>query len=192
MKKEYLIEPFNGKAIGVKKDQKVTVIDVKGKQVADFFAECNGKPEEFLSPAVTLDCNESLRIDVGSYLYSNLYRPMFKVVADDVGKHDLLFPCCRQEMYDFFYQNGKGHPNCFDNINQGLNEKRLIINPVNLFMNTEIDKKGKIIIHEPISHAGDKIVFSALMDLKLCVASWSVSEAATNGGSNSAIKVTVE
>jgi len=36
MKKEYLIEPFNGKAIGVKKDQKVTVIDVKGKQVADF------------------------------------------------------------------------------------------------------------------------------------------------------------
>lgn len=70
--------------------------------------------------------------------------------------------------------NGKEHPNCFDNINQGLNEKRLII------------------IHEPISHAGDKIVFSALMDLKLCVASCSVSEAATNGGSNSALKVTVE
>ena len=37
--------------------------------------------------------------------------------SDDVGTHDLLFPSCRPEMYEFFYQNGDEHPNCFDNIN---------------------------------------------------------------------------
>ena len=42
---------------------------------------------------------------------------MFRILSDDVGTHDLLFPFCRPKMYEFFYQNGDGHPNCFDNIN---------------------------------------------------------------------------
>ncbi len=42
---------------------------------------------------------------------------MFRILSDDVGTHDLLFPSCRPEMYEFFYQNGDGRPNCFDNIN---------------------------------------------------------------------------
>lgn len=74
-------------------------------------AEDNG---EFLSPAVTLDCHESLKLNAGAAFYTNLYRPMFRILS---GTHDLLFPSCRPEMYEFFYQNGDGHPNCFDNIN---------------------------------------------------------------------------
>ena len=67
--------------------------------------------EEFLSPAVTLDCHASLKLNVGDALYTNRYRPMFRIISDDVGAYDLLFPCCRPEMYDFFYRNGDGHPN---------------------------------------------------------------------------------
>ena len=33
---------------------------------------------------------------------------MFQIVEDEVGMHDLLHPCCRPEMYDFFYQDVKG------------------------------------------------------------------------------------
>ena len=128
---EYLISACSGKRIDVEAGQCITVTDLEGGQVVDFFVEVEGDPSEFLSPGVTIDCNESLRLRVGDTLYTNLYRPMLKMIEDDVGEHDLLHPCCRAEMYDFFYRNGDGHPNCLDNINGALNEHRPIITPVN-------------------------------------------------------------
>ena len=64
MRRNFLIEPCCGKAIDVKKGQTVTVIDVEGGQVADFFAEAADNTEEFLSTGVTVDCNESLALHV--------------------------------------------------------------------------------------------------------------------------------
>lgn len=127
---EYIISACSGKRIDVKRGQRITVMDIEGGLVADFFAVSVLSSEEFLSPAVTLACHESLKLNVGDELYTNLYHPMFRILSDDVGVHDLLFPSCRPEMYNFFYQNGGGHPNCFDNINGVLGEHRLIINPV--------------------------------------------------------------
>lgn len=189
--KSNLIAPCEGISLDVRAMQTIAVIDVEGGQVADFFAERAGLPDEFLSTAVTIDCNESLRLDVGSIIYTNLYRPMFKVLLDEVGTHDLLFPCCRPEMYDFFFQNGEGHPNCFDNINRSLGEHRPIIQPVNLFMNTAISESGKITIYPPRSKAGDKIVLQALMDVRLGIAACSVSEGECNARQCSSIKVIV-
>ncbi len=191
MKTEYLINACSGKSIDILQGQNITVIDVEGGQVADFFAECAGQPDEFLSSAVTIDCNESLRLNVGDYIYTNLYRPMFKIVYDEVGEHDLLFPCCRPEMYDFFYQNGTGHPNCYDNINQALYEHRPIIQPVNLFMFTKVDGNGKITINPPLSKAGSKVILQAMMDVRVGIAACSVSEGEYNDRKCSSIKVIV-
>ena len=91
----------------------IAIIDVEGGQAADFFAVRKGKEDEYLSPSVTIDCNGSLRIGVGTILYSNQYRPMLEVIEviyDDVEKHDLLFPSCSRKMYDFFYRNGAEQP----------------------------------------------------------------------------------
>jgi len=189
---EYLIPACSGKRIDVKKGQRITVTDVNGGQVADFFAVSAADSDEFLSPSVTLDCHESLKLNVGDEIYTNHYRPMFRILSDDVGTHDLLFPSCRLEMYDFFYQNGSGHPNCYDNINGALGEQRPIINPVNLFMNTTVDASGKITIHPPISKADDKIVLEALMDVHVGIAACSVSECDTNNGKCTPILVCVE
>ena len=83
MKEEYLIQACTGKRVDVFKGQTITVIDVSGGQVADFFAESLDNAEEFLSTGVTMDCNESLRLKVGDFIYSNLYRPMFQIVEDE-------------------------------------------------------------------------------------------------------------
>lgn len=189
---EYWIPACSGKRIEVRNGQKITVVDVDGGQVVDFFAEVTGEAREFLSTGVTIDCNESLRLRVGDTIYTNLYRPMLKVLQDDVGEHDLLHPCCRPEMYDFFYHNGDGHPNCLDNINGALGEKRAIITPVNLFMHTRIHPDGRISVEAPLSRAGDKIVLEALMDVTLSVAACSVSESQCNSGRCSPVKVMVE
>ena len=189
---EYTVPACSGKRIEVKRGQTITVIDVEGGQVVDFFAEVAGDQTEFLSPGVTIDCNESLRLSIGDTIYTNRYRPMLKVIADDVGEHDLIHPCCRPEMYDFFYHNGEGHPNCLDNINGALNESRPIITPINLFMYTRIQKDGSISVEAPISKPGDRVVLAALMDLTLGVAACSVSESKCNSGRCTSVKIRVE
>lgn len=115
-----------------------------------------------MSPGVTIDCNESLRLNIGDIIYSNKYTPMFKVIYDDVIEHDLIHPCCRPEMYDFFYHNGTNHPNCLNNINGVLETKHLIIRPINLFMNTKINTDGSIEVCPLLSKANDKIVLEVL------------------------------
>ena len=189
---EYLIPACTGKKIEVKRGQTITVVDIDGGQVVDFFAEVTKDESEFLSVGVTIDVNESLRLNDGDTVYTNKYRPMMQVVFDDVGEHDLIHPCCRPEMFDFFYHNGKGHPNCLDNINGALKENRPIITPLNLFMNTKIGENGKISVEKPLSKAGDKIVFKALMDITLGVAACSVSESKCNSGKCSAIKIVID
>lgn len=85
MMKKYIIEPQGGIRIEAQKGQSITIKDIEGSQVADFFAEIKGTHNEYLSPSVTLDCNESLHIGVGTILYSNLYRPVFEVLYDGCG-----------------------------------------------------------------------------------------------------------
>lgn len=192
MKEEFFIKACSGRAIDVKKGQWITVTDLEGGQVVDFFAECALDPGEFLSPGVTIDVNESLKLHVGDSIYSNLYRPLLKILADDVGEHDLLHPCCRREMYDFFYRNGEGHPNCLDHINACLKESRPIIHPINLFMHTEICTDGRIAVRRPLSAAGDRIVLRAETDLRLGIAACSVSESECNGGKCSPVAVLIQ
>lgn len=196
MRSEFVIEGKRGESFEVKKGDYITIIDLEGKQVVDFFAVNLNTHNEFLSTGVTIDCNDSLKVKKGDTIYSNLYRPMFKIVEDDVQEHDLLHPCCRPEMYEFFYKNGFGHRNCLDNINEGLNKyeipKHNIIHPFNIFMYTIIKPDGKISVEEPISKAGDKIKLFAKMDVIICVASCSVSESKCNAGRCTPIKVIID
>ena len=189
---KHIINPCSGIKIEVNRGQNITIVDVAGGQVADFFAEIKGTHDEYISPAVTLDCNESICVGVGTVLYSNLYRPMFEVLCDDVEKHDLLFPSCSKAMYDFFYQNGANHPNCLDNINQAMGTNRNIIQPINFFMNVHIEPSGKIVIEQPLSKAGDKVVLRALEDCVIGISGCSVSECDTNSGVCTPIAVFVD
>ena len=191
VQKEYLIPACSGMKLDVKAGQSMTVIDIEGGQVVDFFAEVAGDEQEFLSTGVTIDCNESLKLHIGDIVYTNRYRPMLKVLSDDVGEHDLLHPCCRPEMYNFFYKNGDGHSNCLDHINGALGERRPMITPVNLFMHTTIHPNGSISVEEPLSKAGDQVTLQALLDITVGVAACSVSESKCNAGKCSPIKIVV-
>ena len=190
--RKFVINPCSGIEIDAEKGEYITVIDIDGGQVVDFFAEIKGSEDEFLSTGVTIDCNESLRLTVGDVIYTNKYNPMFTVVCDDVREHDLIHPCCRPEMFEFFYHNGNGHSNCLDNINGALGKKRPIIHPVNLFMYTKIESDGKIAVLPPKSKAGDKIILRAEADVRLGVAACSVSESSCNSGKCTAIKIVVD
>ncbi|CAB1079964.1 hypothetical protein D1AOALGA4SA_7661 [Olavius algarvensis Delta 1 endosymbiont] len=43
--------------------------------------------------------------------------------------------------------------------------KRAVPQPFNLFMNTFVEPDGTLVIQDPLSKKGDKVVMNALMDL---------------------------
>ena len=65
---EYFIPACPGRKINIKRGQRLTITDLEGGQAADFFAVSAEDNGEFLSPAVTLDCHESLKLNAGDAL----------------------------------------------------------------------------------------------------------------------------
>ena len=196
MTESFIVPAKKGIKLQVEKGKTITIVDIEGQQVVDFFAASSNNKREILSTGVTMDCNESLTIKKGQYLFSNLYNKMFQILEDTVGSHDLLHPSCRKEMYEYFYKNGKEHPNCYENITDKTKEDglplQLEVRPFNVFMNTKIKSDGSFEVVAPLSKANDHIVLKAIMDVNVYIASCSVCESSCNGGRCKPIKVILE
>ncbi|KAA0545253.1 urea carboxylase-associated family protein [Bacillus sp. BGMRC 2118] len=193
--KSYLIEPKTGHSFRVKKGQMIKVIDVEGQQIADFVAYHDGNIEERLDPVATRDALQCTDVKEMDSLYSNLYRPMLTVIKDTVGKHDLLSPACRPEMYKLLFNKDKSHENCYNNLNIALSNFDLSAPrqhyPFNIFMNTVIDEDNQITVKTAKSSAGDYIELQAEMDLIIAISACPNEESAGNGYHSTPIKVEI-
>lgn len=163
-----MIPGAHGGVVSVKEGQYLKVIDVQGKQVCDFFAFNPVDPTEFLSPSHTRSSNGQMNLEVGRPLYNNARQPILLLEEDKVRIHDMCFAACDPIRYlvDYGVAN---HRNCKMNTLEALGEFNLwppvFPDPVNLFMNSPIDRNGKMTILPPVSGAGDYVIFRALRDL---------------------------
>jgi len=167
--RHYRIKPQSGMALTLQKGQIIRVIDVEGEQVSDLACFALGNIDESFSSGRTIDYNEKIYLSTGDILYSNRSNPMLTILSDTVGKHDLLFAPCSQEMFGSPYGITEAHPNCLDNLTTHLGSLGItasqIINAFNIFMNATLSANGKIAIEPPLSKAGDYIDLRAHMDL---------------------------
>jgi hypothetical protein len=181
---KFIIPPQQGMAFSVTKGQFIRIIDIEGKQVADFMAINSQDNTEIFSSGVTLDCNGSIYLRIGDYLYSNKYNKLLELTEDKVGKHDLLHPTCSMRMYETQYKIQNIHPSCHENIRMGFEKFGIpyatLQTPFNIFMNTAIDSEGVITINPPVSRPGDYIVLKAICNMVISVAACSVKESACN------------
>jgi uncharacterized protein YcgI (DUF1989 family) len=163
------LEPQTGTAFELTKGQFLRVIDLEGEQVADLTAFNAIEKAEWLSSGRSLDYANRIYLTKGDLLYSNRSRPMFKIVEDDVGRHDFLLTPCSAETFQIIYRNAEAHPSCFNNLTTHLAPFGIgpdsIPTTLNIFMNVEIDAKGAFRVLPPRSRAGDSIVLRAEMDL---------------------------
>ena len=152
---EYLIKRKTGYSLNLHKGQIIKVIDVEGQQIADFIAYNENIFEERLDPVATRDAFQSTNIKENDKLYSNVYRPMVTLLKDTVGKHDLLSPACRPEMYKLLFNKEKPLENCYCNLNKALSHYNIPAPsqhyPFNIFMNTIIEKDNQIEIKTSLS-----------------------------------------
>jgi uncharacterized protein len=163
-----LIKGGHGGRIDVKKGQLLEVINVDGQQICDFFAFNAHDPIERLSPG---HCRERLRrvvLAVGDVLVTQYSNPIFELVEDTVGLHDMTFPPCDPPRY----LQGFGltdHRSCRVNLAEVMADCAIpyayLPEPINLFQNTPVLPDGRIGYGEPPrARQGDKVVFRACMD----------------------------
>jgi len=167
--KKYHIDPQSGIAFSIKQGQTIRILDVEGEQVSDLYCFAEDKIEEHLSSGHTTDYNGKLFLSKGDTLYSNRSNPMFTIIADQVGKHIMLYAPCSQTMFEKSYGVQKAHANCLDNLIEnfkdfGIHHPDIAI-PFTMFMNIDISPEGGITILPPISKAGDYIELMAEMNM---------------------------
>jgi uncharacterized protein len=172
-----------GVGFRMQRGARLRVVDICGQQSGDLVAFCDGDSSEALSNGRTFDYLSRLYLRTGDTLYSTRSRPMFKIIADSVSRHDFLYGACTTEMYEIQY-GIRNHSNCSDNLMQALRSTgmhvALLPTPLNVFMNVEVHGDGTLSIHPPRSRAGDSIELSAEMDLVVALTACPAS--LCNGG----------
>ena len=161
--------PQTGAGFLLAKGQHLRVTDPMGEQVSDLVAFAREDKREWLSSGRSLDYANTIYLTTGHVLYSNRSRPMFTILADDVGRHDFLLTPCSIETFRIIYNHQGDHPSCFGNLAENLRplgiEPDEIPTTFNIFMNVEIDPSGELKIGPPRSRPGDSILLRAEMDL---------------------------
>ena len=165
-----IIPPQSGAAFLLKKNQRLTVIDIEGEQVSDFICYNLHDKLEYLSSGRTIDYAETIYLTKGHKFYSNRSNVMFSMIEDTVGKHDFLLTPCSAEMFRIIYGHAEPHRGCFGNLREALQEYGILPDNIptcfNIFMNVPVDgTTGKVSVLPPISKAGDHVILEANMDL---------------------------
>jgi len=164
----HVIPAGQGFALNVKKDQIIRITDLEGQQVTDLLAFDTIDTSHRFSRAQTKKLNAHIWVSAGHVLYSNLCRPMLRIIRDTVGKHDMQFSPCGPE--DNVLRFGeRGNRTCIGNLLEVLSPYEIsrdaMNEPFGIFFNMAIDAEGRCSTHPPFSKPGDFIEFQVCMDL---------------------------
>ena len=128
-----------GKAVRLRKGQRVKVINTRGQQVVDTWAFNADDMREFMSMEHSRVAIGHIIPAIGDGLFTNRRRPILTLVEDTSGGiHDTLFAACDRWRYETLGCTDY-HDNCTDNLAAGLAALGLAPPetpaPLNLFMN---------------------------------------------------------
>jgi uncharacterized protein YcgI (DUF1989 family) len=167
VREEILIPGGHGAAFLTIAGDLLEITDVEGQQVADFIAFAAQNRTEWCSTTHTRSSTLSLGLQVGDRLQSNWRNPMFEILVDDVGKHDVITSMCDDRRYQMDY-GVQGHRSCRTNFTEalqpwGINEWEMP-DPFNLFQNAPIHPDRTFGNEIPTGKPGDRILFRVLID----------------------------
>lgn len=189
------LSPRTGTAFELKKGERLSIIDPRGKQVSDLLAFNAADTKETLSNGRTFDYADKIYLTTGDPLYSNRSNVLLRIVEDTVGRHDFLLTPCSRDTFRVIYGDRNPPPGCFGNFAYVLKrygvEEDAIPCAFNCFMNVPVDgNTGRFMVEPPVSKAGDYIDFVAEMDLVVAITACSAPK--SNGGTFKPIQYRID
>ncbi len=177
------VRPGEAEALELKTGELLQIVDVEGKQVADFVVFSLADRDEWGSTSVSRAANGNIMMTLGRQLWSNRRRPLIELVEDTVGRHDMLYACCDPVRYDAL--GAPGHANCRTALAEAVGTYDVgcdrVPDPINWFMNVAIKQRGELEIREPLSEKDDYVVLKALADVVVAVSACPQDLVPTNG-----------
>ena len=171
MSRRIAVPAATARAVTLRAGQRLRIVNLHGKQVADFVAFNAGDLDESLSTLHTLVSLERLFPTRGDQLRTNRRRPMVEITRDDTGRHDLLIAACDPWRYEMDF-GVTGHRSCSDNFLEALapwqRARHQLPQPVNFFQNMSYPE-GRVEFGESLAKPGDVVELSALMDIVAAV-----------------------
>ncbi len=168
MASDVLIKGGYGGRIEVGRGQILEIVNEGGQQICDFFAFNSEDLDETLSPAHTRSALRRIVLEVGDRLFSRLRKPMFEIIEDTCGRHDITFPPCDPVVYEQRF-GMHDHRSCRTNLAEAIASTGIpyafLPEPINFFQNTPIMEDGRIEHHTSLAKPGDKVVLRAEMDV---------------------------
>lgn len=151
--------------------QLLHIIDLAGAQVASMIAYAGRGHNETLSPSATMTANASLVLKAGSQLYSDANAPLFELVEDVVGRHDLLTtplpPDEKARNNDTFTSTWQA----LRDASEGAGVYRPgLPAPVNFFKHVVVKQRGEIEVKDAFSERNDAILLRALKEMVVVIA----------------------
>lgn len=184
-------EPWSGV---VQKGEILCLTDIEGQQAIDFLCFNAAESGERYCATDTVKIQGNIYLGPGMVLYSNLARPMFRIVTDTCGMHDTIVGCCSDESNVVRYGK-KGQRNCRDNFLTALKPHGLgmkdIVSNVNFFMRVPIGPNGEVGIATGHSKPGDYVELLAEMDVLVALSNCPQINNPASGFNPTPIRVTV-
>jgi hypothetical protein len=183
--REVIVPAAHGAAIEVAAGEYLSIIDVEGSQVADLVAIQRDDHRRVLSPHQTRSTLRRWTLKLGDRLVNNQREPVFEIVRDDVGEHDLFFCACSPALYRQRF-GLTDHRSCRMNLLEALAphgiEEWQIPDPINVFMSTPPRPDGEFAFNPAPSRPGDRLVLLCLVDVVAAVSSCPMDLSPINGG----------
>ncbi len=168
--KEVIVPAGKGAAIEVKSGQFLTVKDIEGGQIADFYGFVLPDKKEYLSMSHTRFNIERFYLKEGDNLITNNHRPMMKLIEDTCRIHDMSYSACNQGYYGIRYGIRHQVPNCRSSIAAVVKpygiEEWQVKDPLDLFQYSPgmVSMVGK-------NKPGSFVTFEFLLDALVAVSS---------------------
>ncbi len=161
----------------VKQGETVRIVDVEGNQAADTLFFNADDAHERYSAMDTIREQGNVYLSVGTTIRSDLCRPMLKITADTVGRHDTFGGACATETNTVRYAIEKrymslmpGHSRVHDHGDRAAGlTKRDIAHNINFFMNVPVTSDGGLTFEDGVSAPGKYVEMDALMDVVVMI-----------------------
>jgi uncharacterized protein YcgI (DUF1989 family) len=174
MAERQIVPAGGGAGLRLQRGEQLRVIDIEGGQTGDLVAFSDDGKQR-LSSGRTFDYGGTIFVSTGDVLWSDRSSPMLTIVADEVGKHDLLYAPCSIEMYRIQYGVTGYHANCYDNLCAAFRELGVEPEPLpsslNFFMNADVGADGRLTFSPPRTRPGASLTLRAEMNLVIALSS---------------------
>lgn len=193
---DIVMEPKAYLAVELEQGQVLRIEDLEGTQTADVVCFNRHDFDERYSPQNTVTVNRHIHLGKGRILYSTLCKPMFTIVEDTVGQHDLINGMCSPQLnYVHYGERSVGTRTCQDNLTDALAPYGIrtvdIPYPFNTFMGYPVSAEGEITRGATLSKPGDFIDLRAELDLLVGISNCPQDLSEVNGFRSTRLRVAV-